>query len=257
MRFSKNGQPWGSFDTPYNVPHFAADFVPHHGPVPTGAWRAVMYPGGTFARESFIDELAHRAGVDPMRYRLELLRPYDALKLNDDTLDRARLRSVISTVAEKANWTRPLEKKAGMRRGRGIACNVYDTESYIAQVAEVSVNQRGNFKVDRIVCAIDCGQVINPLGLEGQAESAITWGLSAAIQSEITFKNGCAQQTSFRDFPVIRMNDAPHIELHILATGNPPGGFGEHGVPCVAPAVANALFEATGKRFRRLPILKV
>ena len=139
--------------------------------------------------------------------------------------------------------------------GRGIACNVYDQDCFIAQVADVSVGKREHdIKVHRIVCAVDCGLVINPRGLEGQAESGIAWGLSATLHGGIDFRNGGAVQSSYADFQVIGMDEAPAIETHIVASDHPPGGFGETAVPPVAPAVANAIFAAAGKRIRQLPI---
>ena len=136
-----------------------------------------------------------------------------------------------------------------------MECNIYSDDCFIAQVAEVSVGkQDGDIRVHRIVCALDCGRVINPLGLEGQTESGITWGLTAALHGRIDFKKGTAVQESYTDYEVIRMNEAPQIETHFIASELPPGGFGETAVPPVAPAVANAVFAATGKRIRRLPI---
>jgi isoquinoline 1-oxidoreductase beta subunit len=136
-----------------------------------------------------------------------------------------------------------------------LACNVYSDDCFIAQVAEVSVGRTtGDIRVHRIVCAIDCGRVINPLGLDGQTESGITWGLTATLHGRIDFKNGSAVQENYGDYEVIRMNETPVIETHFLPSDLPPGGFGETAVPPVAPAVANAIFAATGKRIRRLPI---
>lgn len=255
QRYAKGGDPWGGFDNPYNFPAFKVDFVPVPCPVPTGPWRAVEYPSTVFARESFLDELAMAAGKDPLAFRLELLEPRDTVTIGDSAINRARLAKALELAAEKSGWSPPVPQvKNGRRWGRGIACNTYFGESYIAQVAEVSVGDAGDVRVHRIVCAIDCGLVFNPLGLEGQAESAITWGLSATLKGQITFKNGGAEQSNYRDFSVIRMNDVPAMEFHIISSTEAPGGFGEHCVPPVMPAVANAVFAATGKRMRRLPI---
>jgi isoquinoline 1-oxidoreductase beta subunit len=264
--YFNDGSPWGSFDNPYNFPHLKADFIPLNSPVPTGPWRAVEYPPTVFARESFIDEMAHAAGRDPLEFRLHLLAPGDVLKVGDAKIDRSRLIGVLQMAAEKAKWGTPLlsmagdtnrspERNAERQWGRGIACNVYDGDSFMAQVAEVSVGRDSrDIRVHRIVCATDCGLAINPAGIAGQSESGIIWGLSAALHGKIDFKNGAAVQENFTDFEVVRMNEAPEIETHIVASENPPGGFGETAVPCVAPAVANAIFAATGKRIRRLPI---
>jgi isoquinoline 1-oxidoreductase beta subunit len=253
--YFNDGSPWGSFDNPYNFPNLKADFVRVNSPVPTGPWRAVEYPAQVFARESFIDEMAHTAGDDPLEFRLRLLAPGDVLKIGDAKIDRSRLIKVLQVAAEKSEWAKPLPKTSDRLWGRGIACNVYDSDCYIAQVAEVSVDKSAHdIKVHRIVCAVDCGLVINPRGLDGQAESGITWGLSATLHGKIDFKNGGALQTSYTDFRVIGIDEAPAIETYSVASEHPPGGFGETAVPPVAPAVANAIFAATGKRMRQLPI---
>jgi isoquinoline 1-oxidoreductase beta subunit len=248
-------EPWGSFDNPYNFPHLKADFIRVDAPPPTGPWRAVMYPARVFARECFIDEMAHAAGADPLKFRLELLSPGDILKLGNQKIDRARLIHVLQLAAEKSDWPRPIQHSTDRFRGRGIACNVYDADCYIAQVAEVSVGKQSHdIKVHRIVCAVDCGLVINPRGLDGQAESGITWGLSATLHGGIDFKGGAAVQENYADFRVISIDEAPAIETYIVPSQVSPGGFGETAVPPVAPAVANAIFAATGKRVRQLPI---
>ena len=253
--YYNDGSPWGAFDNPYNFPNLKADFVRRNSPVPTGPWRAVEYPAQVFARESFIDEMAHAAGRDPLDLRLELLQPGDVLKLGDARIDRGRLVAVLKLVAEKSNWHQPPASVPGRHWGRGLACNIYSDECFMAQVAEVSVGRtNGDIRVHRIVCALDCGRVINPLGLEGQTESGISWGLTATLHGRIDFKNGTAVQENYTDYQVLRMNEAPVIETHCAPSERPPGGFGETAVPPVAPVVANAIFAATGKRLRRLPI---
>ncbi len=253
--YFNDGSPWGSFDNPYNFPHLKADFIPFNSPVPTGPWRAVEYPPTVFARESFIDEMAHAAAKDPLQFRLNLLQPGDVLSIGDAKIDRARLVRVLLLAAEKADWKRSLPHSKDRLCGRGIACNVYDSDCYIAQVAEVSVGRRGyDIQVHRVICAVDCGLVINPQGLEGQSESGILWGLSAALHGRVDFKKGAAVQENYSDFEVIRMNEAPRIETYIVPSERNPGGFGETAVPPIVPAVANAIFAATGKRVRRLPI---
>ncbi len=253
--YFNDGSPWGSFDNPYNFPHLKADFIPLNSPVPTGPWRAVEYPPTVFARESFLDEMAHAAGKDPLEFRLHLLQPGDVLAVGAAKIDRNRLVRVLQLVAEKAEWKRPLGHTDHRLHGRGIACNVYDQDCYVAQVAEVSIGRQSHdIRVHRVVCAVDCGLVVNPAGLEGQAESGIIWGLSATLHGRIDFKNGTAVQENFSDFEVVRMNESPAVETHIVPSDLPPSGFGETAVPPVAPAVANAVFAATGKRLRRLPI---
>ena len=255
QRYAKDGDPWGAYDNPYNFPALTVEFVPVPSPVPTGPWRAVEYPSSTFFRECFVDEMARAAGADPLSFRLELLKPGDVLKLPDQPIDRSRLSRVLQLAGEKSGWSKPLPKmQQGRRWGRGIGCNTYFGESYIAQVAEVSVGAARDVRVHRIVCVMDCGLVLNPLGLEGQAESAITWGLSAALKSQITFRNGAAEQSNYLDFPVMKMGDVPVMEFHVVPSNAPSSGFGEHCVPPVMPAVANAVFAATGIRIRRLPI---
>jgi isoquinoline 1-oxidoreductase subunit beta len=247
--------PWGSFDNPYHFPHLKADYVPVNSPVPTGPWRAVFYPSRVFGRESFLDEMAHATGQDAVEFRLRLLQPGDILKVGNQKIDRSRLTRVLQVAAAQSGWKNLLPSTNDRLWGRGIACNVYDEDCYIAQVAEVSVGRESHdLRVHRIVCAADCGLVVNPLGLEGQVESGIIWGLSATLSGRIDFKKGTTVQSSYTDFEVIRMSQAPAIETHIVASDHPPGGFGETAVPPVAPAVINAIFAATGKRIRRLPV---
>ncbi|HEY2912262.1 MAG TPA: xanthine dehydrogenase family protein molybdopterin-binding subunit [Candidatus Angelobacter sp.] len=253
--YSDDGMPWGLFDNPYNFTHHSGDFVPVQSPVPTGPWRAVMYPSTVFARESFLDEIAHASKIDPIELRLRLLAPGDVLDLKSQKIDRARLIAVLRLAAEKSGWPTPPREEHGRLWGRGIACNVYSEDCYIAQVAEVSLSKDlSDIKVHRMISAIDCGFALNPLGIEGQTESAIAWGLSATLGGKIHFKNGQAQERSYADFKVLRMDQAPHVETYLLQGSEMPGGFGETAVPPVAPAIANAIFAATGKRMRRLPI---
>ncbi len=255
--YRDDGMPWGSFDNPYNFPDHWADFIPVESPVPTGPWRAVFYPATVFARESFLDEIAHAAKIDPIVLRLRLLEPGDVLDLKIAKLERARLIAVLQLVADKSGWSMPPKEKeeAGRLWGRGVACNVYSDDCYLAQVAEVSVSKDlSDIKVHRIVSAVDCGLALNPLGLQGQVESAVAWGMTPVLGGQIHFKNAQAQEKSYADFKVPRMDQAPRVETHFLQGSEIPGGFGETAVPTVAPAIANAVFAATGKRVRRLPI---
>lgn len=245
--------PWGAYDNPYIIPAYRAEYFHIDAPVPTGPWRAVWYPQNVFARECFLDEIANELGKDPLSLRLGLLDGPD-LDLNGTILRRKALRDVLNLAAEKAGWSAPLDRREGVRRGRGIACNIYRGNSLMAQIAEVSVSVKNEIKVDRIVCAVECGQVVNPLGLEGQIESGIAWGLSAALKGEITFKDGAAEQSSYGDFEVLRMNEMPAVEVYTVPSTARPLGMGEPPVPPVAPAVANAVFAATGIRLRKLPL---
>ncbi|HEY6349287.1 MAG TPA: molybdopterin cofactor-binding domain-containing protein [Candidatus Angelobacter sp.] len=254
--YAEMGMPWGLFDNPYNLQNHWGDFVPVDSPVPTGPWRAVMYPSTVFARESFLDEIAHAASIDPLELRLRLLEPGDVLDLKDHQVERSRLVAVLKLVGEKSAWSQPLSHTDdGRLHGRGLACNVYDEDCYLAQVAEISISRDlSSLKVHRIVSAVDCGLVLSPLGVQAQTESAIAWGMTAALGGRITFKAGQAQEHSYSDFKVPRMNDAPTVETHFRQGSPMPGGFGETAVPTVAPAITNAIFSATGKRVRRLPV---
>jgi isoquinoline 1-oxidoreductase beta subunit len=253
--YAKYGLPWGAYDNFYNLPTMKTDFVPVESPVPTGPWRAVFYPARVLARECFIDEIAHSLNKDPLQFRIDLLQPGNVWKLGDQEVDRARAIKVLEFAREKSGWAKPLLPEEDRLVGRGIAINVYDSESYIAQVAEASVaRDLTDLRVHRIVCVVDCGLVINPLGLQGQVESGVAWGLSATLFGGIDFREGRAVKGTYDEFRVLRMNEMPRVETYIIPSNLDPGGFGEHSVPPVAPAVANAIFAACGKRLRRLPL---
>ncbi len=244
--------PWGGYDNPYAIANLSAEWLDIESPIRTGAWRSVFYPPNVFARECFLDELANRMAKDPLALRSGLLVgefPWASRKV-----DRSRLRAVLELAAAKAGWATPLPPRSGRRTGRGIACNVYHGRTVIAQVAEVSVGASGDVSVHRVVSAVDCGQPVNLAGIEGQVESGVLWGLSYALKGDITIRGGRVEQTGFADFALMRMNETPEIETHIVDSDRPPSGLGESPVPCVAPAVGNAIFAATGKRLRRVPI---
>ena len=227
----------GVSDSPY-VTGTASHLVDLHSPrkpVPVLWLRSVGHTHTAFVMESFVDELAHAAGQDPLEYRRQLLSAHP------------RHLGVLNLAAEKAGWGRPL---AG-GRVRGLA--VHESfGSWMAQVAEVSVTG-GRVRVHRVVCAVDCGVCVNPAGVRQQVEGAIAFGLSAALHGELTFKDGRVQQSNFHDYPVLRLNEMPDVEVHIVSSSEKAGGIGEPGVPPIAPAVANAIFVATGQRLRRLP----
>jgi isoquinoline 1-oxidoreductase beta subunit len=235
---------WGGFDNPYRVPAMRIAHVLLPAPVPTGPWRAVHYPPGLLARECFIDEIAHAAGRDPVDLRLDLLTggvPGGA---------RERMSRVIRLAVEKSGWGQPLSPG----RGRGIAANVYHGETTMAQVVEIAVASGGVVRVERVVCAVECGTVVNPLGLEAQIESAIAWGLTAALKGEIVFENGIASAGGYADYPILGMSEMPSVEIHVVPSEAPPLGIGEQPVAPIAAAVNNAIFAATGRRVRRSPV---
>jgi isoquinoline 1-oxidoreductase beta subunit len=221
----------------YDIPNVRIEWVNKDFGVPLGFWRSVGPSQNAFIVESFVDELAHAAGQDPYEYRRALLGK------------APRHKAVLELVASKANWGSPLP--AG--QGRGIAvCFSYG--SYAAHVAEVSVGDDGTVRVSKVVCAIDCGIAVNPDQVKAQMEGGLVYALTAALFGEITLDRGRVQQTNFHTYPMLRINQTPVTEVHILESGEAPGGLGEPGVPTVAPALCNAIFAATGKRVRRLPI---
>ena len=242
---------WGVYDMPYAIPSVETAYVTVDSPVRHGPWRSVFATSSVFAREAFLDEVAHLRGVDPLAYRLELLKGPDTFKAGSLTIDRTRLRRVLEVVREKSGWGAPL----AARRGRGVACNIYDGKTQVAYVVEAAVDNAGKVRVERVVAAVDCGLVVNPTGVEQQIESGIIWGISSALLGEITFRAGAVQQATYADYGVARMRDTPVIEVHIVPSeAAEPVGMTEPPVPPLAPAIVNAIFAATGKRIRRLPI---
>jgi isoquinoline 1-oxidoreductase beta subunit len=224
-----------------------------HTAVPRGYWRAVDTNWNHFAVQCFIDEIAAATGKDPLALRQQLIatkqKPAGQGDNEGETpVNVDRLLGVLNLVAEKSDWGKPLP--AG--RGRGIA-GLYGFGSYVAHVAEVTVAKDGTLRVDRVVVAVDCGQVISPDLVAAQIEGGVVFGLTSALYDEITIQNGQVQQTNFDNYPMLRIADMPKVEVHLVPSHEPPGGIGEPGVPSTAPAVANAIFAATGKRLRRLP----
>jgi isoquinoline 1-oxidoreductase subunit beta len=245
------GVSWGVYDWPYAIGAIETSYVyvPTH--IPIGPWRAVFAPSSVFARETFFDEVAAAAKRDPLELRLALLAGApDVVEVGTHKLSRPRLRRVLETVAAKAKWGEALPKG----RGRGIACNVYEGVTHVAYVVDVTV-KNNNIRVDRVVCAIDCGLVVNPNGVEQQVEGGAIWGLSSALKGAITIRNGIVEQQSFADFEVLRLDETPLIETHIIASDLPsPMGVGEPTVAPIVPALVNAIYAATGTRVRKLPI---
>jgi isoquinoline 1-oxidoreductase beta subunit len=253
-RYAGDNGPWGSYDFPYVVPSLRVDCADVTSPLPTGPWRAVEYPSTVFGRESFLDEIAHATGRDPIALRLAALAGAQR-RVGPFGVDRARLARVLEAVRDRSGWAGPLSEESDRMRGRGVAANTFHAQSYLAMVAEVSVaRDLSDLRVDRIVTVVDCGIALNPLGVDGQTESGITWGLSVTLHGRLVVREGGVTQGSFADFPVVRIAEMPHLETILLDSGAAPGGYGEHAVPPVAPAVANAVFAATGRRVRELPI---
>jgi isoquinoline 1-oxidoreductase beta subunit len=228
----------GASDSPYlgAIPDHRIDLHSPKSPVTVLWWRSVGHSHTAFEVESFIDELAHAAKQDPLAYRRALL-PKDS-----------RERRALELAAAKFGWGKPLPQ------GHAAGLAVHQSfGSYVAHVAEVSVAD-GQVRVHRVVCAIDCGPVVNPLTVEAQMQSGIVFGLSAALHGELTFKNGRVEQSNFHDYPALRLPEMPKIEVHVVASTDSMGGCGEPGTPPIAPAVANAVFALTGKRLRKLPL---
>jgi isoquinoline 1-oxidoreductase subunit beta len=227
-----------SENQPYDVGAIHVDYVRQEPPgIRTTWWRGVGVTRGTFVVESFIDELAANAKADPLAYRIAGLGK------------NPRARAVLRLAAERSGWGKPLP--AG--QGRGIALCI-GFGSFIAQVVQVSVDGNGTVNPTRVWCAVDCGIQVNPDTIRAQMESGIVFGLSAALHGEITIKDGRVEQTNFGDYRVLRINETPRIDVHLVKSLEAPGGIGEPGTSCVMPALTNAIFAATGKRIRKLPV---
>jgi isoquinoline 1-oxidoreductase subunit beta len=228
----------GAIDLVYDLPNFHVEFVRAEPPgIPTAFWRSVGPSHNVFVTESFMDEMAAAAKQDPVAYRRALL----------DKSPRAR--AVLDLAAEKAGWGQALPKGSG----RGVSLQ-FVFGSYMAQVAEVEVSKEGTVRVRRVICAIDCGTVVNPNTVQAQIQSGIIFGATAALYGEITLKNGRVEQTNFDSYQMIRMNEAPSIEVYVVKSSEPPGGMGETGTSAIVPAIANAIYAATGKRLRKMPV---
>ena len=226
----------GLFDLPYDIAHQRIAHEATHSGVPVGFWRSVGHSHNAFFSEGFLDELAHAAGIDPLTYRLNLLK------------DRPRHRAVLTLAAQQAQWGQPLPE--------GVARGVSLHESFgtiVAQVLEVTLNS-GHPQVLRAVCAVDCGVPVHPQGVAQQMESSVIFGITAALYGRIDLRQGRVQQSNFHDYPMLRMAQSPRVETHIVSSTRAPTGMGEPGTPGVAPAIAQALFALTGHRLRSLPL---
>lgn len=228
----------GAIDLVYDLPNLHVEYIRVEPPgIPTAFWRSVGPSHNVFITESFMDELAAAAKQDPVAYRLALL----------DKSPRAK--AVLALAAEKAGWGQQLPERVG----RGVSLQ-FVFATHMAQVAEVEVSKDGTVHVRRVVCAVDCGTAVNPDTVRAQIQSAVMFGITAALYGEITVKDGRVEQANFDTYQILRMNEAPVVEVHIVQSSEPPGGMGEAGTSAIVPAVANAIFAATGKRLQRLPV---
>ncbi len=225
----------GVADTPYDIPNLQVSLHTQKHSVPVLWWRSVGHTHTAFAMESMMDDLAKAAGQDPVEFRRQYL------------AKNPRVLNVLNTVANRANWG------ASLPKGRALGVAVHESFGTVCgQVAEVSV-EAGKIKVHRVVAVIDCGLAVNPLTISAQVEGAIAFGLSAALYGKVTLKDGVVEQSNFHDYPILRLNEMPKVDVHIIPGGTSPTGVGEPGTPPIAPAVANAVFALTGKRLRALP----
>ena len=225
----------GAVDHPYEIANVDVAHVFYDPGVPLGFWRSVGHSQNAFVVESFVDELAHKAGEDPYKFRRRLL------------ANNPRHLAVLDLAAEKANWGKPTP---GTHQGIAVHESF---GSVVAEVVEVRVTDN-DIKVERVVCAADCGFVVNPDQVQAQVESGVIFGLTAALRGKITIKDGAVEQSNFHDYPLLRMNEVPVVEVHVVPSTSKPTGIGEPGTPPIAPAVANAVFAATGSRLRSLPL---
>ncbi|PTM95457.1 xanthine dehydrogenase family protein molybdopterin-binding subunit [Mycoplana dimorpha] len=228
----------GAINLPYDLPNFHVEYVRVEPPgIPTAFWRSVGPSHNVFVTESFIDEMAAAARQDPVAFRRSLLSK------------SPRAKAVLDLAAEKAGWGEAVPKG----RGRGVALQ-FVFGSYLAMVADVEVSEDGAVRVHRAVCAVDVGTAVNPDTVEAQVQGGVIFGTTAALYGEITLKNGRVEQANFDSYQMIRMNEAPTIEVHVVKSEEPPGGLGEAGTSLIVPAIANAVFAATGRRLRKMPI---
>jgi isoquinoline 1-oxidoreductase beta subunit len=228
----------GAINLVYAFPNMRVEYRRVEPPgIPTAFWRSVGPSHNVFVTESFIDELAVAAKHDPVAYRSALL----------DQAPRAK--AVLALAAEKAGWGQPLPERVG----RGISLQ-FAFGTYMAQVAKVAVSTDGAVRVRRVVCALDCGTVVNPDTVRAQVQGAVIFGITAALHGEITLKDGRVEQANFDTYQMLRIDEAPAIEVHIVRSTEAPGGKGEPGTSAIIPAITNAIFAATGKRLRKLPV---
>lgn len=241
----------GAVNLPYAIKNLRMEYAQAKSGVPVMWWRSVEFSVNGFVTECFLDEIAAASRVDPLELRLRLLAEPRKVRIpadNESTLDTARLKATLELAAAKAGWGKPLPPG----RGRGLACH-FSFDTYVAEVAEVTVTKEG-VTVDRVVAAVDCGRVVNPNGARAQIEGGIIWGLTSTLKSAITIDKGRVVQSNFDNYEMLRIKETPIIEVYFVPSEAPPTGLGEPGVPPLAPAVLNAVFAASGRRLRRLPI---
>ena len=231
----------GAFSSRYALPKVRMAYVPRDDGIPTGFWRSVSHSINPFLLECFMDELAASAAADPVEFRLRHLEGLAAEQ------------AVLRAAAKLGRWGDPLPAIPGRRFGRGVSF-LESQDSLVGQVVEVSVATDGALKVERVACVVDCRTVIHPDCVEAQITGGILDGLNAALHGRITVRNGVVEQRNFDDYPWLRLSEVPEIVVKLLPQGGRPGGVGEPGVPGVAPALANAIFAATGQRIRSLPV---
>ena len=228
----------GAKNIKYNFPNMLIETKPFETDVPLGFWRAVYDSQNSFANECFIDELAYRDRIDPIDLRLKHVE------------SNSRIAKVLKVAKKKSAWA----KKSKPNRYQGFAYH-HSFGTHVAEVAEISLSRSNKIRVHRVTCVVDCGQTVNPMTIRAQMQSAIVFGIGATIKDEITIKNGRVNQSNYHDYRVLRFNEMPKVDVHIIKNNQAPGGVGEPGLPPIAPAIANAVFSATGKRIRKLPIL--
>lgn len=247
----------GAADFPYDVPNLLVEYTPVNIGLQLGSWRSVAHSFNVFVLNSFLDEIAAAIGMDPLAFHLKLLGEARAREIKLPLPGRrgtvrwhtGKIANVLKLAAEKSDWSKPLPKG----KGRGIAC-CYFKNTFVAHVAEVSVSPDRKLSIHRIVAAVDCGRVVNPEAALAQVEGAAMDGVASVIKWEITYKNGRVEQSTFRDYPLLTITEAPPVEVYFIPSEEPPQGLGEPPYPSVAPAITNAIFSVTGKRIRRLPI---
>jgi len=227
----------GAAPLPYAIDNIQIDYVGDDPGVPVGFWRSVANSANAFPVECFVDEIAVATGRDPVELRRPLLAGSPFHK------------EVLELAAREAGW----EATSGAGNNRGFSVHEFD-ETFVAMIADVSFDDRGRIRVERVVCGVDCGRVINPRIVKTQIASAIAFGLTATVKGEITLEGGSVLESNYHDFPVLSMSEMPDVEVHLVDTDRRPSGIGEPGVPPIAPAVANAVFAATGQRLRKLPL---